>query len=232
MCLNKCYNRIVTLKNIIPNSQCLLCGLPSSEAVCQYCEYDSPFFAKTFSTHNLLHQPSITRRLLSPNYDALYALGHYSWPFDTLVKRSKFHQSLVSAQVLTEWFLNAIKYRDAPYPTLIIPVPTTLWSQYTRRYNLIELVAVDVGKALNIPVFHNALKRTWRGSKKQRSLKRQARLKNLINAFKLTATLNTSHIAIMDDVVTTGATANTLAKLLKSHYPNLKIEIWALAITP
>ena len=61
----------------------------------------------------------------------------------------------------------------------------------------------------------------------QSSLSKQQRQKNIKNAFSLTSTPQVSHIALFDDVVTTGATVTELANTLRQQW-NGKLEVWAV----
>lgn len=104
----------------------------------------------------------------------------------------------------------------------------------SRGFNQSELIAKYLAKQLNIPVKHWLLKD--RDTQKQNHLNRLDRQQNLQNVFKLSprATgkgVNLRHVALVDDVVTTGATGNQAAMALKSAGIE-RVDLWALARTP
>lgn len=123
-------------------------------------------------------------------------------------------------------------------PDYLLPVPTHFIRYARRGYNPPSELAYAIAQrcqATVIPCWARRVK--WRA---QRGLNRHQRLKNTRGMYTLNidlltdlfADLRKCRIAIIDDVITTGMTVDTLAGLLKSHCPNLTIEVWAIAITP
>ena len=103
--------------------------------------------------------------------------------------------------------------------TIITTVPLHMFSYLKRGYNHSELLARDVAKHEG-NTFVNLLKKT-RLTKHQARLSRSERLKNVRNSFSLRKkylkTIADRDIVIVDDVVSTGSTANECAKLLKKQ---------------
>ena len=103
---------------------------------------------------------------------------------------------------------------------MIIPVPMSLLKRIRRKYNQSELLAKQISKLANIPYEPDILYKR-KGTRPQEGLTRGARLKNLSGAFdiypKQAHLLQGKNIALIDDVITTGTTANECARILKKH---------------
>jgi ComF family protein len=150
-----------------------------------------------------------------------------------LIIRFKQKGDFVAGKSLSELFskavLNHYRQQHLPLPDMIAPVPLHWTSQWQRGFNHAIEFTHGISLALSIPTF-KALKRV-RATPPQKGLDKKARLANLQQSFSITARLNGEHIAIVDDVMTTGATANTLAHALKAAGAG-KVSIWVLARTP
>ncbi|MGC8121188.1 ComF family protein [Marinobacter sp. VGCF2001] len=114
-------------------------------------------------------------------------------------------------------------------PDLLVPAPMHWMRRWQRGFNQAQDIAEVVGRRLDLPVNAHLVKRTRR-VRSQRTLDRAHRLANLQNLFRVTGPVP-PHIAIVDDVVTTGATARALASVLADAGAR-EIQIWALARTP
>jgi ComF family protein len=113
----------------------------------------------------------------------------------------------------------------------LIPVPIHPKKEFERGYNQSEQLAKGIGDLLKIEVdLHFLKKKTHTGSQTRKN--RFARWDNVVNNFDLRKRSKTyQHIAIVDDVVTTGATIEALARSIKENYPDLRISIISLAVT-
>ena len=117
-------------------------------------------------------------------------------------------------------------------PELIIPVPLHIKKLRKRGFNQSILIAKWVSQAFNIPMDLKIIQR-HQLTPAQVDLSRSERLKNLKNAFKFInknkfKLSNIRHVALIDDVMTTGATVNEISKILKQAGVE-KIEVWCLA---
>ena len=109
-------------------------------------------------------------------------------------------------------------------------VPSTRWHLIKRGFNPAELIPRALAYSLNKPVLDQLTVRHH--SREQKELSRQQRLNNVKDHFHATGKhLNGEHILLIDDVMTTGSTAHTIAKLLKNSGAS-KVGIWCLARTP
>ncbi|OUR87375.1 hypothetical protein A9Q81_25660 [Gammaproteobacteria bacterium 42_54_T18] len=137
-------------------------------------------------------------------------------------------------QLLARTLSSDISIQDNP-PELIIPVPSHSTSISQRGYNPAQVIANTLSKQLSIPLASNFIFK-HNQSAQQKNLSAPDRLVNLANAFSITKKGASSipdyyRIAIVDDVVTTCATANTLSKLLLEAGAQ-DIIVWAVARTP
>ncbi|MFT6217976.1 MAG: ComF family protein [Cycloclasticus pugetii] len=112
-------------------------------------------------------------------------------------------------------------------PDALIAVPLHPKRLKERGFNQAELIAQHIHKELNIPLVSPDLTRII-NSTSQTSLKASERRKNLKNAFCYEPSIELRSIAVIDDVVTTGSTANEIAKTLKKKGVQ-QVEIWAFA---
>jgi len=233
------------LSAIIP-SRCLLCGQVHEGSfilICAGCYHDLPHIrhacercglpifeasARSISQANTcgscLKNPPPFRRAIAP---LLYAP-----PIDRRVAAFKYNQQLISGQLLSQLLLQSIQrhYQNQALPDLIIPVPLH-WSRLLKRgYNQSLCIAQYLACELQIPIGKNHLLR-HRRTLSQQGLTRQERQHNLINAFTLKKPLAGETIALIDDVMTTGATAAEITRTLKRAGAGA-VDVWTLARTP
>jgi ComF family protein len=108
-------------------------------------------------------------------------------------------------------------------------VPSTRWNLVKRGFNPAELIARELGNTLNKPVIAKLASRSH-GSE-QKALNRKQRINNVSKHFHPTAKkLKGEHIMLIDDVMTTGSTAHSMALILKKAGAS-KVGIWCLART-
>lgn len=153
------------------------------------------------------------------------------WVFDGLsrflIHQFKYQHDKASGRALVHQWLADTQTRRLPVDALLA-VPMHRRKQAERGYNQAAVLARYMAAELNIPLF-NQLKRTQQ-TKALEGLSRKERQQELKNAFELTQP-PPKRIAIIDDVLTTGATANTITTLLKRNGCEF-ISVWALARTP
>lgn len=213
-----------------PNKACLLCHQNSKRLVCKYCYESFHFFAEQNEFKNLMLQPDIQRGLPECDFIELRAIGDYSWPLSNLLSGLKFENRLIHAKAIADLFAEKAIAHDDVLPENIIPIPLGPRRYARRMFNQALEIASLIGKALNVSVQSRTLIRV-KNSIPQTTLTAAQRRKNLKHTFNLQQPINAKHIAIFDDVVTTGATAQSAYTLIKQHYPDIKIDIWAAAIT-
>jgi ComF family protein len=150
-------------------------------------------------------------RLGLQGFDAVYSYGSYEGSLRTLIHVLKYEGVRPLAGPLAQLLLGAIP-RQASFDA-IVPMPLHWRKQWQRRFNQAELVAREVARAWNIPVV-KAVKRR-KATAPQAGLTNAGRRANVRGAFVATRRLDGMRVLLIDDVLTTGATASACARALK-----------------
>ena len=229
------YQYLARLQDALFPPRCHLCGDSSAQAaqLCLPCTAELPWLttACTQCAQPVMalsprgHCGACQRR--PPAFDQATALFHYQPPVDHLLKRLKFASELAIAPLLAGLLAERLGQRDKALPGLLVPVPLHHSRLRERGFNQATELARVLGKRLHIPLA-NKLCRRRRPTEPQSRLPPAARRLNLRNAFAVPETLDCSHLAIVDDVMTTGHTANELARVLKRAGAE-HIEVWVIA---
>lgn len=161
-----------------------------------------------------------------PAFDRSFALFHYEEPARHLITTLKFHARYPCARLLGDLLADALADREDP-PGLIMPVPLHSSRYRERGYNQTLEIARTLSRRLHIPVDYQSCIRA-RLTLPQTQLKAKERRRNVKKAFALARPIEADHVAILDDVITTGATVNELAKLLRKAGVG-RIDVWACA---
>ncbi|WP_370526901.1 ComF family protein [Methylobacter sp. BlB1] len=143
-----------------------------------------------------------------------------------LITSLKFHAHYKNARLLGQLLAEHIK-ESAERPDCIMPVPLHKARYRQRGFNQSIEIARTVARELQLPVDLSSCQR-HRNTPHQTSLLAKQRRKNLKNAFSLMKPIQVKHIAIIDDVMTTGSTVDELAALLKKAGAS-RVDVWACA---
>jgi len=165
-----------------------------------------------------------------PPFHRVHALYHYESPLVPLLLQLKFHQKLNHAPLFGALLVEQVKnqwYCNKPLPTLLIPVPLHVDRLKERGFNQALEIARPIAAHLQLPLSVNRVQRI-KPTVAQTTLAPQERMTNMRNAFKVTKTLKHRHIAIIDDVMTTGNTIISLCKTLKKAGATT-IDVWCVA---
>ncbi len=153
-------------------------------------------------------------------------IGDYQPPYPALIPRLKYSGQILLAPLLARLLADHLDCDDLP--EAIIPVPLHWWRLWWRGFNQAEEIASHLSQLTGIPC-DNRLLRRIRATPQQTKLSAGQRRRNLRGAFHI-APHHYSHIALLDDVVTTGATAGQLTRLLHESGVT-KVEVWAICRT-
>lgn len=194
--------------------------LPRNEHCCRVCA--QPFTGE--SVGELVCGSCLKQR---PRFDASVSPFRYAYPLDHMIRRLKYGRTIVHGRVLGELFARAIGERREPWPEAVVPVPLAMHRYRERGYNQALVLAEHVASQLNLPLRTDLVERT-RETLVQAGLDQRARRKNVRHAFRVCERLALRHVAIFDDVVTTGSTANELARVLKRAGAK-RVEVWSIA---
>lgn len=167
-----------------------------------------------------------------PFFNQVHAPYLYAPPLNKLITGLKFRQQLHHARVLGHLLLNHIKKVHSPNtahpkPQCLVPVPLHPVRLRERGYNQALEIARPLAKSLNIKLEKNICQRI-KPTAPQTDLKLKDRKANLRHAFHINTIRHYRHIAIIDDVITTGHTVQELARSFQQAGIET-IEIWAIA---
>lgn len=156
----------------------------------------------------------------------MHVIADYRAEWKFLMQQFKYHHQPELSRLLARLFYQRIALNSLP--EILLPVPMHPWRQWRRGYNQAQLLAGELGKHYQIPVDGSRLHRV-KATAPQVGLSRSQRKRNLNQAFRL-APVPWQHVAIVDDVVTTGSTAAALCSLLQTAGVQ-RVEIWAICRT-
>lgn len=219
------------LKRLLPAQPCLLCGALNRNGVCcAACLYELPRLQSA-------HCPTCALPTLAgetcgkclqhpPAFDRTVAAFSYSFPVNQLVKALKFHEGFVVVDLLAD----ELAARITETADLIVALPLHPTRLRERGFNQSHLLAARLSGRLGIPLI-DACERI-RDTPPQSSLPWKERDKNMRKAFALTreSAIHGKQIAIVDDVMTTGASIGELALTLKQAGAS-RVSAWVVART-
>ncbi len=186
---------------------CLGCALPSAQAVlCSAC----------------LQRPRV--------FDAAHAAFVLAAPVQESIHALKYQARFQLAVLLGTAFASQLHSRTEQVPTVLVPVPLHWRRQWSRGYNQSLELARVIGSALKLPVDATAAKRR-RATPDQIGQSAAQRRRNLKDAFSISPRIAGQHVALLDDVMTTGATLEELARACKK-VGAARVEAWAIARQP
>ncbi len=165
-----------------------------------------------------------------PCFDEVIAGSLYRQPVSQLIQAFKFGGKLHLAPILATLLRRQIKLEGA-MPDVIAPVPLHASRMRHRGYNqsaeLTRYLARYLSKDLSVTCRMRLLKRI-RPTLPQTKLAGKQRRKNVKNAFSLNESVKGKHVAVVDDVMTTGSTVNEIARVLKQAGAS-KVSVWVVA---
>lgn len=216
---------------------CALCAAPSRDAlVCAACARALPRIAPA-CPRCALPAPSGTlcgRCLVHPpSFDAALCAFAYAFPVDRLLQRLKYGGALALASWAAGAWVEALQQRATAGPAValpdaIVPVPLTAARQRERGFNQASEIARGIAAALALPCV-SWLERV-RDAPPQAALPWEGRAANVRDAFRCTRALAREHVALVDDVMTTGATLGEAARSLRGAGAGV-VSAWVIART-
>lgn len=211
---------------------CLVCGEPGAHALdlCAACRGELRWTAGACRQCALPRPPGETHcgacRLAPPPFERTQAVLHYGFPVDALLPRYKFHGDLAAGALLAtlmHWGID-----PAQPPGALVPVPLHRGRLRARGYDQALELARQLSRELRIPLRADRLRRT-RATQAQSELGAEARRGNVHGAFHLaTGPPLPAHVALVDDVMTTGATVGECARVLLAGGVQ-RVDVWAIA---
>ena len=164
-----------------------------------------------------------------PAFDRTQVGFYFEEPISKLIYDLKYHQQLAYARLLAEML---VEHLDGTGVQALLPIPTHPLRRRERGYNQADLIAKALGQLLGIPVLSYGITRI-KNTPSQTHLTAKQRHQNLTKAFRIeTEYFDTlSHLALVDDVITTGATMQKVAEMIRRQTDVEQIQAWAIAKT-
>ena len=232
--LQKVYGWARGARDLLLPPHCAYCEAATmGSLICDACACELPWNAPACPSCAL---PSTTGSPCSaclqraPPFDSAYAAFRLEAPIQQSVHGLKYSARFLDADLLAATMAEALAARGEPLPTLLIPVPLHQRKLFKRGYNQSLELAHALGKRLRIPVDATAA-RQLHATPDQIGLSAAKRRRNLKGAFQVDALVAGLHIALLDDVMTTGATLSELARAAKAAGA-MRVEAWAVARVP
>ncbi|HWY24950.1 MAG TPA: ComF family protein [Nevskia sp.] len=224
--------RSILLRLVLPE-QCSLCHQPSRFPVCAACRAELPW--------NRIACPLCARpqdagtgyicgscAQTPPPFDSGWSAFRYATPIDQAVQGLKYRAGFRSGRWLGQEMAQALARRSRPLPELLLPVPLHAGRLRRRGYNQALELARALGQTLSIEVAPQ-LARRLRATEDQIGKSAAERRRNIKGAFAVEAgRLDGRHIALVDDVMTTGSTLAELARVCRKAGA-ARIEVWTAA---
>ena len=224
------------LRTLLP-PRCLLCGADgaSGRDLCHGCAGDIPVndcccprCALPLAAPAPLCGECVERE---PPFASAWVPFRYEHPLDLLEARFKFRGDLAAGRVLADLMIERAAFDAPSRPELMMAVPLHESRLRSRGYNQAWELAKRLSAAFGIPTARDLLIRS-RATVEQTGLDASARRRNLRRAFAVAnAIALPDHVALVDDVMTTGATVRECARTLR-RAGVARIDVWALARAP
>lgn len=216
------------LIRLVYPAKCMVCDMilneDTSMYLCEPCKKNLPLYLRGFK-----------KSIQLPYVDGTFAAFYYKNGVETAIHNMKFKNHPKLAQTMGRLLCEELlKQESLPHFDCIIPVPMHHKKKRQRGYNQAELVAKEAARLLEKEIRTDILMKT-QNTKPQILLKREERLSNLESAFAvndntITNSIQKKHVLLIDDVLTTGTTINTCARILKeSGFPFVYALVIAIA---
>jgi ComF family protein len=214
--------------------RCILCGQPCGAiCICEPCKAELPWTGihcrqcclPLGSVNDdicgacIQNPPPFTRTICPLQYD---------FPADRLVQLFKFKHQHASGRVLSHLLGEYVSANAVNFPDVLIPVPLHNLRMLKRGFNQAYELATYISKVLEIPLHASSLRR-HRNTKAQSGLSGKQRRKNMRGAFYWHSTeAAANHIALIDDVMTTGFTVSECTRVLNASGAR-RVDVWVTA---
>ena len=211
--------------------RCLVCGEPGAEGrdLCPACHMALPWQGPACLRCALpMPQTAICGDCLqhAPPLDEAHAVFDYAFPLDRLLPRLKFHRDFAAGRVLVQCM--AAPCAALPRPEALVPIPLHRARLRQRGYDQALELAKPLARALGLPLLGGVLRRCTATTAQSR-LDAATRQRNLRDAFESAALARLpAHVALVDDVMTTGATLHAAARVLRRAGVR-RVDAWVCA---
>lgn len=227
-------NWLDRIQHLLLPTDCLLCGdgpttLPN---LCTACAADLPPLGPGCpGCATPLPRPSLCPRCQrrAPPYACVRSPFRYVPPLSELIRTLKFQGQLPAAEALGRLLALHVAAGGVRSPQIIVPVPLHPRRLRVRGFNQALEIARGVGRALELPVMPGAARRVRATPPQSGLASRAQRRRNVRDAFTASPEVHgLHHVAILDDVMTTGATVSELGRVLRRAGVQ-RVEVWTVA---
>jgi ComF family protein len=219
-----------TIGSLLFGGSCYLCRGEAEAILCRACEADLPRLGANLCPRCALASPgsALCGRCLTqpPAYDATQAALAYAFPADVLVQALKFRSELAMASLLGNLLSESVSSKDVD---CIVPVPLSAERLRSRGYNQALEIARHVAQTTGRPLAPELCERRV-DTAVQMDLPLEERAKNVRGAFHCPSLVGGRSVAVLDDVMTTGATLDEVASTLK-RAGAARVVNWVVART-
>lgn len=207
-----CTGCLEDLPWLLHSCQSCALPLPAGQKICAQCQQSPPAFSRA------------------------HCAWRYAMPVNALVAGFKYTKQWPAGRLLSELLAKDLQHQQSEQQLTLadalIPVPLSAKRLRQRGYNQSLMIARWLADSLKLPVLHNAVRRI-RHTRIQQGLDAKQRQSNMQGAFavKKPQQIAGLHLALVDDVLTTGATCNALARVLRAAGAR-QVDVYCLARTP
>jgi ComF family protein len=217
---------------ILPAQPCLLCGSMSPDGLwCAACDASLPYLDTPHCPVCALPTPggAVCGHCLAdpPLFTRTTAVFGYAFPLDKLIQNMKYGEQLALASAFATKLVQRIDSHDLP--DLVIAMPLHPAKLRERGFNQSLLIARAVARELKLELLPDACRRV-RDTPPQSVLPWKERKQNVRDAFSCDLDLTGKRVALVDDVLTTGASLNALAAAARKRGAD-QIAAWVIART-
>jgi ComF family protein len=221
-----------SFEQFLPAQPCVLCGCMSHDGLwCHFCDATLPYL-------NVPHCPicalpstkgEVCGHCLAqpPVFGSTTAVYAYAFPLDKLIQSMKYGEQIALAHAFAKKFTQYIDLTDLP--DYIIAMPLHPAKLRERGFNQSHLLAATIARELKLELLTHSCQRV-RDTPPQSALPWKERNKNVRNAFRCDVDLTGKRIAMVDDVLTSGASLNALAEAIQQQGAS-EISAWVIART-
>lgn len=212
--------------------QCYLCSTPSTLALCPDCiaalpyqQHACPLCGRAMRVSRVCHYC----RINPPRFKRSYAVFRYLDPIDKLIRAAKYQHDFRVLSLLAELMRTHFDQQSMILPEVFIPVPLHPLRQWARGYNQSYLLAKTLAQTFQLPVDYRNCRRVKNTAPQAQLPTREARYQNIYEAFTYHPPYPAwKHIALVDDVYTTGSTLNEITRILLAGGAQ-RVDVWCCA---
>lgn len=232
-CQLLCGEKVDSLLAVVCPHRCVLCDASAQGIdLCAGCRADLPWQQRACRCCALpLPCGEVCARCAAapPRCSACFAALVYEYPVNRMLTALKFSRRSCMARITGELLAAYLRPRIEPScrPDQVVPVPLHAIRHSERGYNQAELIAATVANCLRLTCRPDILRRD-RHTATQTALGRARRLRNLRSAFSVHGAVAGLRVALVDDVLTTGATAAACVDALLQAGA-AEVQIWTVA---